>query len=100
MNRPLNGLGAGEATKILGRSHREYRAKNQFAITLRGSKLFERSTQGAQFRPDFGATKQLTETIDMRGEDVFADVRREMIVTDELASCREDFRDGRRQRLA
>ena len=75
-------------------------AEDVLAAVLRGGKLLERSAQGPEFRPDLGATKQLGQSIHMRGQNVFANVGREVVVTDELMHSRKDCSRSGDQRVA
>ena len=84
MNRTFDGFGSREVAKMVARPHFQDGAQDMFAAVLRGGELLERSAQGPEFRPDLGATKQRVQTIHMRAQDVFANVGREVIVTDEL----------------
>ena len=97
MNRPFDGLRAGEAAKIFGRSSSQDGVEDEFAVILCDGERLERSAQGPEFGPDLGATKQTAQTIDMRRKDVSANVRSEMVVADELANSRKDFSSGRNQ---
>jgi len=100
MDRPLGCLRGDLRLECLGRGALKNAAHHVLSEFLRNGELPQGAAQGAQARSDLRVAKETPEAVDVRREDVLADVGGEMVVADELGNSGEGFTGRNNEGLA